>query len=398
VIEDPAPPSSDGPRRGLLPVVGVAVASVVAFRVGLLPGGLVGVWVGLAALGWWCGAVLVASGSARRAFRLGWRRTWPPALVAVLVSLVWVLVTSSTARDRQLRGEVLGLVGGYSNWHQLLNGPAETSATRLVLPLQHLWALAIAAQAVALWALLAGASRRWAARRTDGRSPMVALCTAVGVTGVGLAFGATVLGGSGQQLLLASWSGGAAFFLGAAVGSAPSGPGTETVHAIARGTTLLAGVFLAALAVFGSPSSMVWRSGGSVVAPALAVIVVVAAVPSHVGPTDAPRSSEAMRWSALVAFWVLHVPALALLSPPRTSLPQVAADLAGLVVAAALAAGVAVWVGAMAQTERALERRRVLVPPAVAVVVVAVLSATGAFHWSAPQSRAAAVVDAGVPS
>ncbi len=123
-----------------------AVASVVAFRVGVLPGGLVGVDVAAALVGWWFASTVVRGAAFGELVGLVWRRTWPALLLAVAMTVVWVLITPSTRLDAVVRGQVLAAFTASGNWHQLAHGPLEVPARPLASPLQHLWALAVLVQ------------------------------------------------------------------------------------------------------------------------------------------------------------------------------------------------------------------------------------------------------------
>lgn len=400
-------------RLGPLPAVAavVAMVAVTGFRVGVLPGGLVGVSVALALVGAWLGRVVGDGAALRRRASALWRALWPPAVVALVVAVLWVLATPSTGRDGNVRGQAIALVGAHGNWQLLGDGPREVLDGATVTPLQHLWGLGVAAQCLALaatvWWLTRSRARRSAATVDPVAWPLLVLAA----LGLATAAALTAAGASGQTLLLATWGSGAAL-LGAAGLAVPG-----VLDRLRRPERAAAGaaVPLVVAAVVASPGSTVWTTGGAVVVPLLAALLGAAVV---VAPGDAPSarvgaSSVADRARATadvddsgdaddlappvaagVAWVVLHGAALAFAASVFHDLPTALQVAAGLVLAGSLVLGTVLVSDQLDRRPPAVERRRVLGPPLVAALLVVLLAVTGAFHWAGPHPRSGAAAEA----
>lgn len=385
---DEAPRTASASSGQVFPLAAAAVGVLVGFRIGLLPGGLVAVDVLLALLGWWLGSSVVTGASLRERCTEAWRRLWPPLIGALVLAWAWVLMTPSTRFDTRVRGEAFGLVAGYGNWQLLALGPVERATWRGGLPLQPLWLVAVAAQLVLVFALAWGATRPRARRRPDERDPLVVVLAVLGGVGLLVLLGQVVAGADGQTMLLSTWSRAAAFSFAAAVGALRPGPAAESVRAVAMGTRWIAVGMLVVLAVVASPTSTWWTAGCAAVVPVLAVLVVVGAVPWPAGRRSRAVAPAFDPWTALVAVGVLHGPALAIGHTVLDDAPAAAGAVLGLVLLAVAAVVVVALASLLAWTPEAIERRCVLVPPVVVALIVLICSATGAFHWSGPSSRA----------
>jgi len=367
--------------------VATALAATALFRLGLLPGGLVGIDVILAALGWWFASGGAGVAGLRRRTALAWSTVWRPLIAAIVLTIGWVGVATPTRLDPLVRGEVLATLGGYANWHQLSLGPIEQLSSRVDAPMQHAWALAVVVQCLLVWFVAVAATRGRAASRPDRHDPAVTAGLVLVVGGVVGGIALVVSGASGQALMLATPVRAVAFFLGAIAGAAGNSRWGASLRAKVLPARWLGVAGLALAAVFGSPTSDIGRWGWAVLVPILAAIVVVAALAWPPSTGDDGPHTVTEGWSALVAAWVLLTPSVAFVRAAFADAPAVLVGLAGLAVAAA-ATALVVWLGSIASMDgRAVERRRVLVPPLVVALLVALFSLTGAFHWEAPQTR-----------
>ena len=362
---------------------------LVGFRVDLVRGGIIAVDVVLAMFGWWLGsAVRGDTGLGGRVVR-AWQAWWPPALGAVGLACGWVLINGSTRRDALVRGQALAAFGGYGNWHLLALGPREAGGSSLATPLQHLWLVSVAIQLLGVFALAWFLTRPRARRRPDARDPLVLVFVGLWLISLIVVAAQMVAHAEGQTLLLSTWSRSGAFCLGAAFGALRAGGLADTIRAIAVGTRWIAVALLVVLAVAASPGSSWWRLGGAAGVPVLAVIVVASFVPWPPGRRSHALAPVVDPWAVLVGFWVLHVPLLAFMG--QTSLPEVVADVAGLVAAAAVAVAIVWLVQLLPADEESLQWRTVLIPPLVVLTVVVLFSVTGAFHWFSPHRLDGAV-------
>ncbi len=363
-----------------------AVVSMVGFRVGILRGGLVGVDLGLALLGWWAAGRLGSEDRPAEVIGAIWRRAWPALLVAVGLAVVWALTTAATRYDAVVRGQALGLAGGYGNWHLLALGPPEELATRNVTPLQSLWPWSVVLQSLAVLLVLHLASRPMARQRPEARDPLAVAAAVAGAVALAVALAMLAAGASGQALLLATPGCAAALLLGAAVGASGPTSLSSSIRAIAFGLRWFAAVGLAALALVAEPGDGI-GSVAPLVAPVLAAVLVAGTVPWPPGRRSRAAAPDIDPWTALVAVAVLHGPAIALLAGPGSSVPPAIGALVGVAIALVLAALVALACGRLSWERLAIDRRRVLLPPLAVLLVVVLFSATGAFHWAGPTPR-----------
>lgn len=364
----------------------VAAVACLAYRVGALPGGLIGVDVVLVALGAWFGAGGPTPAGLRRRVALGWSMLWPPVLGALVLAIVWVLVEPSTAADPVVRGEALALVGGYLNWHLVLNGPAEVVATRVDLPLQHLWPVAVVAQGLLVWwaTIVATGS---ASRRAPGRrSPAVPIVAALAALAWLIGIGVAVAGASGPVVLVATPSRLAALLAGVALGALDGGVGSTVVEVLRAGRVGVVAI-LAVLAVVASPGEPVGRWSFVALVPLLAVLL-IASTPAPAQPAMIDRADVALwPWPTVVAAWVLAPAAVSVVAAALPGAPSAVVGVLGLLLGAVAAALTVVTWAAASDEPAAVERRRTLAPPIAVGLVVLLASVTGAFHWEGPQSR-----------
>lgn len=363
-----------------------AVLAVIGFRVGALPGGLVGADVVLAALGWWFASGGNGFAGVRGRAATAWSVIWPPVLAAIALAAAWVAVSSSTRLDVVVRGEALAALGGYSNWHQISLGPVEDLANRVQSPLQQMWLVAVAVQCLLVWLLLVAATRGRAARHPDRADPVV--FGGLVLAGLGTVAGLVLLvtDASGQALLIATPVRAVSFLLGAVAGAAGDSKVGRTMHTKAHGARWAGVAALAVVAVVGAPDSDLGRLAAVLLVPFVAAVVVIAVVPRAVTTDAAPSAFGEVEWSLVVAACVLVTPSIALV---RAAMPDASAWIVGplgLMLATAAVCGVVWLASARSMEPAAIERRRVLLPPLVLVLLVVLFSLTGAFHWAAPET------------
>lgn len=317
-------------------------------------------------------SVAIARAGALGALRAAWRSTWPTLLVVLAGAVAWLAVESSTTADRSVRGQVLALVTGTGGWWEHARAVAGLAPPTPVGPTVGTWIWSVAAQAALLVVLLAAVAGRY--RREAWAAGAVILAT-----------WAVVLPGTTELrvVVLDGRVAAAAVLAGAAVGSRRrSTPSEQIGAAAAAGALLLAGAL--DLAGRGRPGL------GLVVALVPAVGAAVAATAGTVIAPSVRRRLDDLRPGIAVGPAALG--ALALAAPVRGLLATAGVDVGGPIgrVAVALTAAAAgIAVGAigprLAGGEAAVERRRVLVPPVAAVLVLAVFLLSGAFRWHAPR-------------
>jgi peptidoglycan/LPS O-acetylase OafA/YrhL len=156
-------PALDGLR-------GVAVAAVVAFHLGHLDGGFLGVDLFFVLSGFLITSLLLTE--SRRRGTIDLRRFWArrarrllPALLVMLVGVAVLLVAFTPAGDRpRFRGEALATLGYAANWQRMATDVTYWDIFTQPSPLDHTWSLAIEEQFYLLWPLVALAVLCWPPR------------------------------------------------------------------------------------------------------------------------------------------------------------------------------------------------------------------------------------------
>jgi peptidoglycan/LPS O-acetylase OafA/YrhL len=147
-------PALDGLR-------GVAVAGVVAYHLGYLRGGFLGVDLFFVLSGFLITSLLVSEWTDRGRIELSafWTRRARrllPALFLVLIGVAAYAAIAAPAIDKTtIRGDGLAALFYVSNWHQIADGTNYFDLVRSPSPLQHLWSLAIEEQFYLVWPLVA---------------------------------------------------------------------------------------------------------------------------------------------------------------------------------------------------------------------------------------------------
>jgi peptidoglycan/LPS O-acetylase OafA/YrhL len=194
-------PALDGLR-------GAAVAAVVAFHLGYLDGGYLGVDLFFTLSGFLITRLLIAEHHATGQIALGSflgrrARRLMPALLVMLAGVA--LVTNfwgSTSDFAKVRGDSLATLGYVANWRSVLADNNYWALFSRPSPLQHTWSLAIEEQFYLLWPLVVmgvmAAAVHWSAKRSGddpGRHRTTALTWMLVVT-----IGIAVLSAAGAAL------------------------------------------------------------------------------------------------------------------------------------------------------------------------------------------------------
>lgn len=189
-------PALDGIR-------GLAVLAVIAHHLDYLPGGYLGVDAFFVLSGFLITGILVDElrfGSSRK---IDLARFWTrrvkrlfPALVVLLIVVVFVesFVISDPATS--LRRDVLSALFYFYNWNSLLEGVDYWSALAAPSPLRHMWSLAIEEQFYVFWPLVV-AGVIWMVRRRaspgDDHARRESAVTAIGAMAGGLAVASVII-------------------------------------------------------------------------------------------------------------------------------------------------------------------------------------------------------------
>ena len=144
-------PQFDGVRA-------LAISAVVAYHLGYLRGGWVGVDVFFVLSGYLITSLLLAADRGRGHLVDFWGRRAKRLLPAVLVLLVALSLYAWAGGPglvpAQLRAPSLATLFYVANWQQIIAGHADFARYLSVSPLQHTWSLAIEEQYYVVWPLV----------------------------------------------------------------------------------------------------------------------------------------------------------------------------------------------------------------------------------------------------
>ena len=202
----PRPPArSSRPDAGYLPALdglrAVAVAAVVAYHLGELPGGFLGVDVFFAISGFLITRLLLAehASSGAIALRSFWARRFRRLLPALLVVVVAVMVGSRAWlpawRLGDIRTDALAAIAYVANWRFVVSGQSYFQSGVVPSPLRHTWSLSIEEQYYLVWPLVVVGLAR--ARRVPLRR-IVAMASLAGAVASGAWM--AVAAGQGRDL------------------------------------------------------------------------------------------------------------------------------------------------------------------------------------------------------
>ena len=162
---------------------------VVAYHLGYLPGGWLGVDTFFVLSGYLITSMLLVverpPGNVLAFWGRRARRLLPAVLVLLLVLSVYALVGGPGLVPAQLRSPALATLFYVANWQQIAAGHSYFAQFTAVSPLQHTWSLAIEEQYYLVWPLLIAAilyvvgRRRWSRRALLGATLTLAVASAV---------------------------------------------------------------------------------------------------------------------------------------------------------------------------------------------------------------------------
>jgi peptidoglycan/LPS O-acetylase OafA/YrhL len=368
-------PSLDGVR-------GVAIAAVIAYHLGYLGGGFLGVDIFFVLSGFLITSLLLSEQAGTGAIRFGafWarraRRLLPALLLLVLALGIYALAGGPGVVPSQLRSPAVATLLYVANWQQVVAGHSYFAQFQAVNPLMHTWSLAVEEQYYLLWPLLFS-GLAFLARRRSRRA--VVIGTAVIATGSALWMGvaAHVLGPNRAYLGTDTrmWE----LLLGGlgAMALQSAGPARHPARWSAATVVAVGGVALG-IALGGGPPAWMW-DGGLVAIATCALVVVVGSIRHPDGPVARLLAIGPLRWLGRISYslYLWHWPVIVLLTTSTTGLSGAA------LLSCRLAAMLGTACGSYFLVERPLRRtnwsqwrRRALVPAGIVAVVGVVLVAT----------------------
>jgi len=273
----------------------LAVAGVMAFHAGALPGGFLGVELFFVLSGFLITSLLAAELARDGGLRLGrfWarrlRRLTPALLLTLLGVAGYAAWLARPAELLRIRGDALATLAYVGNWQSLLQGQDYWALFVRPSPLLHAWSLAIEGQFYLLWPLAL-----YGLRRGLGLGWGALALGALALAGASsLAMGLAFAGGEGAaRAFYGSDTRAAALLVGAALALArqarpgPLGPRLARWLPAATGLALL--LLGAAWALLAGHSPLLYR-GGFLLHAGLAALLVLAASAYDPGPLAPAR-------------------------------------------------------------------------------------------------------------
>jgi peptidoglycan/LPS O-acetylase OafA/YrhL len=306
---------------------------VVAFHLGYLPGGWVGVDIFFVLSGYLITTILIShEGSLRRLARF-WggriRRLLPAVLTLLLVLSVYAWLGGPGLVPSQFRLPALATLFYQANWQEITAGHSYFAAYTAPSAVQHTWSLAIEEQYYLLWPLLLGllvflTGRRGIRGRREALIASTVTLALLSAAWMGIAahlFGANraYLGTDTRawELLL----GGAAALLWP--------PGRAVSRRRSRNWNVLAGVgavgVLAGILSTGGPPKWVW-DGGLVGIAVCSALLIVGSVRAPDNPVARFLTLGPVRWLGIISYslYLWHWPVIVLMTPTTTGLSGLA--------------------------------------------------------------------------
>ncbi|HEY5098412.1 MAG TPA: acyltransferase [Acidimicrobiales bacterium] len=325
-------PQFDGVRA-------VAISAVVAYHLGHLRGGWVGVDIFFVLSGYLITSLLLDQERPPGSLAGFWgrraRRLLPAVLVLLAALSLYAWAGGAGLVPAQLRAPALATLFYVANWQQIAAGHSYFARYLSVGPLQQTWSLAIEEQYYLVWPLLILAIT--AATRGRRRGVLLGCTLALGVaSAVWMGVAAHWLGPNRAYLGTdtRAWEllmGGAA----AMVWPPVAGDGSERHRWwSALAVVGVLGVVIGA-ATAGGPPAWIW-DGGLVAIAACATLVVVGALRAPRGVVAVVLALGPVRWVGLISYslYLWHWPVIVLMTPDsigRSGGPLLAARLGSMV-------------------------------------------------------------------
>ncbi len=370
-------PALDGLR-------GLAVLGVVAYHLGHLRGGYLGVDAFFVLSGFLITSLLAVEwkgtgGVDLRRFWVRRARRLLPALLVVLAAVAGYAATVAGPLELQrIRADGLATLFYVANWHAVAAGTSYWANLTLPSPLLHTWSLAIEEQFYVLWPLVVVAVLGWWRRSLRALLAVTAALAALSAALMPLLFD----GGDPSRVYYGTDTRMAGILYGAVLALAVACWGQVRGVLARRALEVTAVVAMVGLgwgwATVRGTSPWLYQ-GGFVVFGLAVAVVIAAATHDRPGPVARVLSIAPLRWFGLVSYglYLWHWPVIVWLTPRRTGVDgwELSALRFGVTMAVTLAS---YWLVEQPIRHGALRGRVALVgtPAAVAAVAVALLAAT----------------------
>ena len=329
-------PQLDGVRA-------IAISLVVAFHLGYLNGGWLGVDVFFVLSGYLITSLLLADERPPGNVLAFWgrraRRLLPAVLLLLVVLSVYALVGGPGLVPAQLRSPALATLFYVANWQEIAAGHSYFAQFTAVSPLQHTWSLAIEEQYYLIWPLLIAGilfvvgRGRWSRRVLIGATLTLAAASAVWM-GV-----ADHLYGSNRAYLgtdTRAWE----LLVGGAIAMIWRPGPTASRHGRLWSWLTVGGLIGLAVGVAtaGGPPQWIW-DGGLVAIVVCGGLVVLGSVRAPDGLVARGLTLAPLRWLGIISYslYLWHWPVIVLMTTDTTGLsgwPLLVARLGAMMAAA----------------------------------------------------------------
>ncbi|MEX0768257.1 MAG: acyltransferase family protein [Microthrixaceae bacterium] len=283
---------------GITGLRGVAVLSVIAYHLGYLPGGFLGVDVFFVLSGFLITTLLLRSTPTNHK-ELGqwWTRRFTRLTPAVTIMVIAVLIAFATTSGIAISG--IATMTWWQNWHLIAQGTPYWAANPS--PLRHAWSLSIEEQFYVLWPvtliMVVGLSKRLA-HRWRWVQPQVVVAALAAVLGLTSFCWAAYLALSGAGSLSRIYFGtdtrAGGLLIGCATAAALFGRPVLAASKRLTAVAAVAAVVLAALMFGISPEVVETYAGGLLLAVACSVALVVSAC--RTGAVASAMSWTPLQW------------------------------------------------------------------------------------------------------
>ncbi|HET8929939.1 MAG TPA: acyltransferase [Acidimicrobiales bacterium] len=385
----------DAPRIAYVPALdglrGLAVAAVVAFHVGHLEGGYLGVDLFFVLSGYLITSLLLAEEATTDRIKLVrfWgrraRRLLPALAVMLLGVAAYARFVAAASELHRIRWDGIATMLYVANWREVFSRVNYWSLFDSPSPLNHTWSLAIEEQFYLVWPLIFTALAVLARRHVRSKHAF-----AMRALVVSLLLGAASLAAAAWLGYFRDWNRvyfgtdtrAFAILAGAVVAAASARFGTVPEGRPRQGLEacgLLGVVVLAVAWLRLADGSPLLRHGGLAACSVAAAVVIAAVSHPRRGPLAAAFAWKPLRWLGLISYgvYLYHWPVIVWLDATRTGLSDL--PLVGLQIAVTLALATASYflIEQPVRHGRRWSRRAIIGAPALGFTIVAIVLIAG---------------------
>lgn len=401
-MSSPAKNDTNSARRpsivhlpGLDGLRGAAVAGVLLFHDGKLPGGYLGVDLFFVLSGFLITSLLLAEhrASGHIDLKAFWirraRRLFPAVLALIPAVALFAAVFAAPPELSRIRGDGIATLAYFANWRTIFAGKSYWDLFSAPSPLEHTWSLSIEEQFYVVWPLLTALVLRLSKGSTRALFGVSAALALASIAAMWLLYNPD----RSSRAYMGTDTRGASILVGAALacilsrsdasegktasGDARAGQGRGLVIALdALGLVALVGLG-AAWAKLDGQSRFLYR-GGFWLTEAAVLVLIACAAQDKKSLVGRALSFAPLRWMGLISYGVYlwHWPVYCALTAQRTTISG------GWLTALRLGVTFAIALVSYYFLEQPIRRRGVTFGPPVVVVPAAVLAVVVSLLWA----------------